>query len=80
MTQTSETQIVQYDEQVTAFDEQAEGNQYAEVIVDHSELIELFSQGANAANVSVMLTPRAARQLAQRLLAAADIAEDYDPS
>lgn len=72
----------QYDAQVVAFTEDAGDDEYAEVIVnDGNERVELYTQGVClGAQViaSVMLTPRGARELAQRLLAAADIAEDNE--
>lgn len=72
----------QYDEQVTAFTEDGSDGEYAEVIVGAgNEQLELFVQGfslGQSVAVSVMLTPRGARMLAQRLLAAADVAEDNE--
>lgn len=74
--------MAQYDEQVDGFSDDHDKVEYAEVIVDDGRTqLEMYVQGGGASpssGASVMLTPRGARELAQRLLAAADIAEDNE--
>lgn len=68
-------QDTQYDKQIETYVDSATQKDYVEVIVDGDQRIELFSQGGPNA-LSLQMTSRQARTLAQALLAAADIADD----